>query len=436
MGIDVVAVAVAYLAALLLRFEGAVPSDQFQSYYVTILPIGVAYLTANYFFGLYQRVWRYASSLEVTAIVGSVGVTTVLIMAIDLIWPGERPLPLSIPISGGIFTLAAFTAVRYRRRLFTGLLWRWTAVTKGYGNRVLIIGAGEEAQLLGWRLKVQGDDYHVVGYLDDDPSKQGLNIHGAKVLGAIQDVQALAVQHQVDTIIVAIDMITGEDIQEIVGLCENTTAKIKIAPDLFSFIENSEGQPLVRDVSVEDLLARESVPLDKDVCRKLLAGKVVLVTGAAGSIGSELCRQIINFQPASLLMLDNNETGLNDLEIDLFSRGNTRRTRYWLGISCAHAGWSLSGLHISPRLCSLRRIQARAPDGESPVRGGAGEPQGNSGPRGAVVAIPGGVSNQQKWDTLGAERSGAGWRSGELPEGPVVASSSFGGLSLHLLPAL
>jgi FlaA1/EpsC-like NDP-sugar epimerase len=196
---------------------------------------------------------------------------------------------------------------------------------------VLIIGAGEEAQLLAWRLKVQVDHYHVIGYLDDDPSRQGMNIHGAKVLGARQDVQAVATQHQVDTIIVAIDEITGEDIQEIVGLCEKTTAKIKIAPDLFSFMEGSEGQPLVRDVSVEDLLARESVPLDSDMCRKLLADKVVLVTGAAGSIGSELCRQIINFQPASLLMLDNNETGLNDLQIELFPAGNDTAHRILVG---------------------------------------------------------------------------------------------------------
>ena len=331
MVIDVALVAMAYFAALLLRFEGAIPSDQLQSYYATILPIGVAYIAANYFFGLYQRVWRYASSLEVSAIIGSVGVTTVLLTAADLLWLGERPLPLSIPISGGIFTLAALTAVRYQRRLLTGLLWRWKAVTKGYGNRVLIIGTGEEAQLLGWRLKVQVDNYHVVGYLDDDRTRRGMNIHGAKVLGARQDVQALAAQHQVDTIIVAIDKITGEDIQEIVGLCEKTTAKIKIAPDLFSFMEGSEGQPLVRDVSVEDLLARESVPLDTDMCRKLLAGKVVLVTGAAGSIGSELCRQIINFQPASLLMLDNNETGLNDLQIELFPAGNDTAHRILVG---------------------------------------------------------------------------------------------------------
>ena len=115
------------------------------------------------------------------------------------------------------------------------------------------------------------------------------------------------------------------------GLCEKTQAKIKIAPDLFSFIEGSEGQPLVRDVSVEDLLARESVPLDRDTCQKLLAGKVVLVTGAAGSIGSELCRQIINFQPASLLMLDNNETGLNDLQIELFSQSNDTAYKILVG---------------------------------------------------------------------------------------------------------
>ncbi|MDA0987598.1 MAG: nucleoside-diphosphate sugar epimerase/dehydratase [Chloroflexi bacterium] len=238
---------------------------------------------------------------------------------------------MSIPISGGIFTLAAFAGVRYRQRLITGLLWRWKATTRGYGNRVLIIGAGEEGQLLAWRLKIQADDYHVVGFLDDDPLKQGMNIHGAKVLGTRQDVEALASKHQVDTIIVAISKIDGEDIQEILGLCEKTAAKIKIAPDLFSFMEGDGGQPLVRDLSVEDLLARESIPLDIDVCHGLLAGKVVLVTGAAGSIGSELCRQVVNFQPAMLLMLDNNETGLNDLQIDLFSQGNDTAHKILVG---------------------------------------------------------------------------------------------------------
>ena len=149
-----------------------------------------------------------------------------------------------------------------------------------------------------------------------------------------------------DTIIVAIDNVHGEEIQEILGLCEKTTAKIKIAPDLFSFMEGSEGQPLVRDVSVEDLLARESVHLNGDECHKLLAGKNVLVTGAAGSIGSELCRQIVNFQPALLLMLDNNETGLSDLQIDLFSQdsdvackvlvGDILRTRRMETLWAAH----------------------------------------------------------------------------------------------------
>ena len=230
MGIDVAAVVAVYFVALLLRFEGQVPSSHLENYYLVILPIAVVYVAANYLFGLYQRVWRYASSLEVTSIIGAVGVTTVLLTAVNFLWTGERLLPLSIPISGGIFTLAAFSAVRYRQRLFTGLLWRWKAVTLGQGNRVLIIGAGEEGQLLGWRLRVQASDYHVVGYLDDDPSKQGLNIHGAKVLGTRQDVQAMASKYQVDTIIVAISKIHGEDIQEILGLCEKTTAKIKIDP--------------------------------------------------------------------------------------------------------------------------------------------------------------------------------------------------------------
>jgi len=90
---------------------------------VAILPIAAVYVAANYFFGSYQRVWRYAGSLKVTSVIGAVGVTTILLPAVNFLWTGERLLPLSIPISGGIFTLAAFSAVRYRWRILTGLLW-------------------------------------------------------------------------------------------------------------------------------------------------------------------------------------------------------------------------------------------------------------------------------------------------------------------------
>lgn len=331
MGIDIVLVVAVYFAALLLRFEGHVPSNHFQNYSASILPISTAYIATNYFFGLYQRVWRYASSMEIISIIGAVAIATLFLTTINIFWSTNRPLPLSVPISGGIFTMAAFSAVRYRWRLLTGLLWRWKAVTHGLGNRVLIIGAGEEGQLLGWRLQFQANDYNVVGYLDDDSSKHGLNIHGVKVLGTRQDVQSIALKHQVETIMIAMDNLYGEDIQEILGLCERTTAKIKIAPSLFSVMEGTEGQPLIRDVSVEDLLARESIHLDKEVCHNLLAGKVVLVTGAAGSIGSELCKQIMNFQPSLLLMLDNNETGLNDLQINLFQNGNDTAHKILVG---------------------------------------------------------------------------------------------------------
>jgi len=108
--------------------------------------------------------------------------------------------------------------------------------TQGYGNIVSMIGPCEEGQLLAWRLKIQADDYHVVGFLDDNPFKHGMNIHGANVLGTREDVEALASKHPVETMIVAISKIDGKDIPEILGLCEKTTAKIKIAPDLFSFM--------------------------------------------------------------------------------------------------------------------------------------------------------------------------------------------------------
>jgi len=173
--------------------------------------------------------------------------------------------------------------------------------------------------LLAWRFlnQKEGEGYELVGFVDDDPAKQGMRVHGIPVLGDRHAIPQLVARHQVDLIVIAIYSISGDDFRAILDICEQTQDAIKVLPNIFDFIQGVNGLPPIRDVTAEDLLGRKPVEIDREACQALLGGKWVLVTGAAGSIGCELCRQIVTFSPQCLIMLDNNETGLHDLTLEL-----------------------------------------------------------------------------------------------------------------------
>jgi FlaA1/EpsC-like NDP-sugar epimerase len=323
--LDAIVVALAHGLAVPLRFAGVAPERYLQALRAFIPLAVLAYVALNYLFGLYHRIWRYAGAEEVVPISASAGVSTLIVLLLDLFWPQERPLPLSTVLLGGFFSLAGFVAVRYRQRLVTGSLRRWRtfrerrARPSGQRQRVLIVGAGEAGEILLWRFQNhrEGEDYEVVGFVDDDPAKRGLRVHGVPVLGDRQAIPDLVTGHRVDLIIIAIYNISGQDFRDILDLCERTPAMIRVLPNIFDFIRGTNGLPPIREVTLEDLLGRKPVEIDREACRHLLAGKVILVTGAAGSIGSELCCQILSFAPRRLLMLDNNESGLYDLRFRL-----------------------------------------------------------------------------------------------------------------------
>jgi FlaA1/EpsC-like NDP-sugar epimerase len=321
--VDALSIILAFYLALALRFTGQsyltyVYLPQFRGY---ILAIALVYCVFNGFFGLYSRLWRYASAQEMVSIIESVALSTLLVAVFDLLRP-ERPLPLSVVLVGGSFSLAAFAASRYRSRLIAGFLWRWRSTARtssSSATRVLIVGAGEAGQLLAWRLQTQeeGSRYHIVGLVDDDPAKQGMRVHGRKVLGGRQAIADIVQQERVELVVIAIHTISGQDFRDILSLCQSTAARVKTLPDVFQSLAGLSDAALLRDVTIEDLLGRQPASVDYRACHALLAGEVVMVSGAAGSIGSELCRQIVQFGPRLLLMLDNNETGLYDLSIEL-----------------------------------------------------------------------------------------------------------------------
>ncbi|MBZ0297978.1 MAG: polysaccharide biosynthesis protein [Anaerolineae bacterium] len=275
-----------------------------------------------YILGIYHRIWSRTSGHGMTIIIQAVFLTsfiTVILSAIQL----PRPLPLSIVLLANLLSLSGFIAVRYRSRLVSGLGWRWNAIWKQkfpeISTRVLIIGAGQSGQEMALRLRHRspGNYYTVVGFVDDDVQKVGMYVENCQVLGHRSDIAYLVEKYKVDLIIVAIHNISGPNFRDILTHCESTKARIKVAPDLFASVDSDDTGTLLRDVQPEDLLGRSPISRHESVDLRPVMNRVVLVTGAAGSIGSELARQLPSYNPTKLLLLDSNESGLHDLYIHL-----------------------------------------------------------------------------------------------------------------------
>ena len=212
--LDALSVILAYYSAMALRFAGGAPLTYLAPFRRYIVAIAGTYCIFNGLFGLYARIWTYASSEETVSIIESVATSTFLVAAIDLLWLDGRPLPLSVVLAGGLFTLGAFAVIRYRVRLIKGFLRRWHSwSTRGSASdraRVLIVGAGECGQGLAWRLhnSEEGTRYDIVGFVDDDPQTHGMLVHGIRVLGSRTLIPEITREEHVDLIVIAIHTIS------------------------------------------------------------------------------------------------------------------------------------------------------------------------------------------------------------------------------------
>ena len=320
--IDILIVLLAYTLAFQLRLLSWQPSD----YRLAIAGMAAVYVIVGATFGIYQRLWAHASIYEVFVIVKTVGVSTMLILLANIFWPGrtERLSILAI-LLGGLFTAIGFMGTRYHWRIFNQILIRIRRQT-GAVQRTLIVGADEAGQLVARRLRESSRHrhYELLGYLDDDPARLGRVVQGIKVLGRCDEVAYWTGRVQADSLIIALHDVERSRLRQIIAACQETPARVQISPDVLGFAE-----PLsIRDVTIDDLLGRQPVAINDAECRRLIGGKRVLVTGAGGSIGSELVRQLSEFAPADLLLIDNDETALYDLGNEL--RWRTPEQRHTL----------------------------------------------------------------------------------------------------------
>jgi FlaA1/EpsC-like NDP-sugar epimerase/lipopolysaccharide/colanic/teichoic acid biosynthesis glycosyltransferase len=321
MFMDVLLVITSFVLALLVR-SFSTTLDFPQALLLALAGV-IVYVGSNQFFGIYQRFWRYASAQDSVILLVASGAATLILSVIDL-WLNQRVLPLSVIGLGGFFTFCLLTLVRFRRQLFNGMLrtaGSFGGIASGKGARMLVVGAGNEGQLFAWQLqnRLEGQAFQLVGFVDDDRRKRGMRVHNVPILGDRTQIPVLVSRLHVDLILIAIAPSRIRRPQELLSICQQSTAQIKQPPNLFDWLADNRGPAGWQDLTHAPLLTRETYRADDAAAHALLSERVVMVTGAAGSIGRELCLQIATHKPRTLVLVDTNESDLYNLQLELQS---------------------------------------------------------------------------------------------------------------------
>lgn len=312
---DAVLINIAVFASFYLRFEGALPVKYQTTYINTALISTIALLAAFYFFGVYRNIWRYASVGELLSIVYAVTVGAAFTVSLVYFISPLR-LPHIVSALYWFLTIAFIGGSRFIQRVRQENAASATS-SKG-AKKVLIIGAGDAGVLALRELKNRDyRDGRPVGFIDDSASKISLNVQGFPVLGSREDIPEVVEKYEVSEIIIAIPSASSDSLKEIVEICNQTGASLKILPGVYDLLSGKLTVSSIREVEVEDLLGRDPVSVDLEQVAGYLKGETVLVTGAGGSIGSELCRQIVQFHPARVILAGHGENSIFDIEQEL-----------------------------------------------------------------------------------------------------------------------
>lgn len=319
--IDILIVCSAMLLAVFIRFEGDVPHNHLNYATVTLPLLVVIRLVFFYLFNLYNRIWRYASVRELLAIVGAV-VTSSIVFFLYCYFTGNLyGIPRSVHIISMLFTVVGVGVSRLFVRIAS--YYRYDVLGK-YRKRqldtqnILIVGAGDAGAIVAKELiQNTNNKYHIVGFIDDNPNKTGMSMFGSKIMGGRDKIKNVVSQYSVDEIIIAIPSAEGQEIREISALCEGLDCTVKIVPGIYDLLDNKFTLAQLRSIEVEDLLRRKPVALDGQEVAAYLCGKKVLITGAGGSIGSEIARQVAKIKPQQLILLGKGENSIYEIEYDL-----------------------------------------------------------------------------------------------------------------------
>jgi len=320
--IDAMLINLAAFGSFYLRFEGDIPLENYQIYYHTAVVGTILYIAVFYVFGLYNRLWQYASTGELLSIVYAVTVGTGGTAAVVYFYGFSQAstLPFRLPHSAAVLLWLAMVFLIGGSRFIWRILQEnaFDRHVPGSQKQVLIVGAGDAGVLAARELKNRNyRDGRPIGFIDDSRAKQKLKLFGIPVLGTRKDIARVVKGHSIDEVIIAMPSASGESVREIVQICEKSGVDLKIMPGVYDIISGDIRVNPIRQVQVEDLLGRDPVSVDLEEVAGYVTGETVFITGAGGSIGSEICRQIAKFNPGRLVLLGHGENSIFDIEQEL-----------------------------------------------------------------------------------------------------------------------
>ncbi len=299
---DLVLLNICLVLSYYFRFEGNWLNYFEFSYIPVITALGIVIFN---FSRLYNRLWEYASIGELISVIKTAAIINLLFTTFNFFW--QQPLPRSIPLLNIILLIFGLGGMRLSLRLLSDYLEKRGPGSKSLRDRVpvLIVGAGDAGEMIIRELNKHPEfAKNVVALVDDDPDKQGRKLHGIEVKGGREDLPELITELDIEEVIIAIPSAPGSEVKEIFGLARGQDVNVKTVPGVYELINGDVSIEELRDVQVEDLLRRDPVELHtEDIC-SYLEGRRVMVTGGGGSIGSELCRQVAEYNPSELLILD------------------------------------------------------------------------------------------------------------------------------------
>jgi len=308
-----------YVAAFLIRFEFQIPDGDYQVMVNTLPILILVRLAAYYYFKLYSGGWQFVSMHDLVNISRSIFWGSVIFLITMVFVNRLQGYPRSILVMEAIFNFALTSGIRFSVRFFREYKFGVSSKILKYA---IIAGAGKAGVLVLNEIRTNRKlGIHVIGFVDDNSNKMGTDIQGVPVLGKTEDIPELVEKYRVDEVIITIPSAGYKDVIRVSAIAHRARVKAKVLPSLGRLIQEDGFVGQLKDVSLDDLLGRQTIKFKRESDLKLMSeeinGKGVLVTGAGGSIGSELCRQVAYFNPRLLILLDRYENTLYELEIDL-----------------------------------------------------------------------------------------------------------------------
>jgi len=328
---DALAVVMAWLGAYWFRFNldqiPAVFLDQAVTMLWVIVP---AHLLFFVVFGVHRGAWRFTSTYDLSVVIKSVVVGTLVSAVAIFLITKLVAVPRSVFPLHALFLVGLLIGGRIVYRLF-----RDGQIRSTKGRRVLIVGAGAAGNMLLRDLQRNSEaDYHVVGFIDDDHSKKGREIQGVRILDRVSAIPTLSRLLRIELILIAIPSATAEEMRAVVDYCAKAGVRFRTLPKVQDILDGSASTADLRSVQLDDLLGRDPVALDWDTMSEMIRGRRILITGGAGSIGSELCRQVARLDPEEVILVEQNEFNLYSLTLELEANFPDIRFSRLLGDVC------------------------------------------------------------------------------------------------------